>query len=64
MKNLDWTIQEADHFKAERREPGEIDSAVLEREPVGQASPEDPVDVPPRTDVSSNLPAIRRTCRY
>jgi hypothetical protein len=66
MKNLDWTIQEADHFKAERREPGEIDSktsldkffAVLEREPVGQASPEDPVDVPPRTDVSSNLPAF------
>jgi hypothetical protein len=93
MKNLDlinWTIQEAEHLKTERREPGGADGAtsldklfaVLEREPVGQACPEDPVaqiagalrfqiaaggqtgqpssvvvDVPPRTDVISNLPA-------
>jgi hypothetical protein len=64
MKNLDWTFQEADHFKAERREPGGVDGktsldklfAVLE--PTGQVSPDDPVDVPSRTEVSSNLPAF------
>jgi hypothetical protein len=54
MKNLDlidWTIQEAEHSKTERREPGDVNGkssldklfAVLERESVGQASPEDPV---------------------
>jgi len=54
MKNLDlinWTIQEAEHLKTERHEPGAVDDttpldklfAVLEREPVGRASQKDPV---------------------
>ena len=54
MKNLDlinWTIQEAEHLKTERHEPGAVDDptpldklfAVLEREPVRRASPKDPV---------------------
>jgi hypothetical protein len=54
MKNLDlidWTIQEAEHSKTEWREPGDVNGkssldqlfAVLERESLGPASPEDPV---------------------
>jgi hypothetical protein len=50
MKNLDlidWTIQEAEHLKAERREPGDVDGTtslnklldLLEREPVEHSSP-------------------------
>jgi len=48
---IDWTIQEAQHLKTERREPSDLDGrpslekllTVLEREPVGPTSPEDPV---------------------
>jgi len=48
---IDWTIQEAQHLKAEQREPSDLDDGpsleklltVLEREPVGPTSPEDPV---------------------
>jgi hypothetical protein len=48
---IDWTIQEAEHLKTEGREVSDPDGttsldrllAVLEREPVEQASPEDPV---------------------
>jgi hypothetical protein len=48
---IDWTIQEAQHLKAERREPSDLDDGpsleklltVLEREPVGPTNPEDPV---------------------
>jgi hypothetical protein len=48
---INWTIQEAEHLKIERREANDPDGttslnkllAVLEREPVEQASSEDPV---------------------
>jgi hypothetical protein len=48
---IDWTIQEAQHLKTERREPSDLDGrpslekllTVLEREPVGPTNPEDPV---------------------
>jgi hypothetical protein len=48
---IDWTIQEAEHLKTEGREVSDPDGttsldrllAVLEREPVEQASPKDPV---------------------
>ena len=48
---IDWTIQEAQHLKPERREPSDLDGrpslekllTVLEREPVGPTNPEDPV---------------------
>ena len=48
---VDWTIQEAQHLKAERREPTNFNDksslgkllAVLEREPAGRADPEGPV---------------------
>jgi hypothetical protein len=48
---VDWTIQEAQHLKVERREPSEVNDksslgkllAVLEREPAGRADPEGPV---------------------
>ena len=41
---IDWTIQEAQHLKAEQREPSDLDDGpsleklltVLEREPVGR----------------------------
>jgi hypothetical protein len=62
-------IHEADHFKAERRKPGDVDAktsldrlfAVLEREPTGQVIPDDPVDVPSKTAVGSSLPAFTQT---
>ncbi len=48
---IDWTIQEAQHLKYERRGPSDLDAgpsldkilAVLERELVGPTNPEDPV---------------------
>ena len=48
---IDWTIQEAQHLKTERRQPSDLDGttsldkllAVLEREPVEQVNPEGPV---------------------
>jgi hypothetical protein len=48
---VDWTIQEAQHLKAERREPIDVDDksaidkllAVLEPEPMGRTDPEGPV---------------------
>jgi hypothetical protein len=48
---VDWTIQEAQHLKAERREPIDVDDkssldnllAVLEPEPTGRTDPEGPV---------------------
>ena len=48
---IDWTIQEAQHLKNERRGPSDLDAgpsldkllAVLERELVGPTNPEDPV---------------------
>jgi hypothetical protein len=46
---VDWTIQEAQHLKAERRKPGEVNDASLdkllgslEREPAGRTNPEGP----------------------
>ena len=48
---VDWTIQEVQHLKTERREPGDVKDnsavdnllAVLEPEPMGQIAPEGPV---------------------
>jgi hypothetical protein len=48
---VDWTIQEAQHLKAERREPIDVNDksavdkllAVLEPEPMGRTDPEGPV---------------------
>jgi hypothetical protein len=48
---VDWTIQEAQHLKAERREPFDVNNnssldkllAVLEHEPAGRTDPEGPV---------------------
>jgi hypothetical protein len=48
---INWTIQAAEHLKTERREANDPDGrksldkllAVLEREPVEQASPEGPI---------------------
>jgi hypothetical protein len=48
---VDWTIQEAQHLKAERREPFDVNNkssldkllAVLEHEPAGRTHPEGPV---------------------
>jgi hypothetical protein len=48
---VDWTIQEAQHLKAERREPIDVNDksavdnllAVLEPEPMGRTAPEGPV---------------------
>jgi hypothetical protein len=48
---VDWTIQEAQHLKTERREPSDLNDrssldkllAVLEREPAGPTNPEGPV---------------------
>jgi hypothetical protein len=48
---INWTIQEAEHLKMERREAGDPDGktslnkllAVLEHEPAEQAGSEDPV---------------------
>jgi hypothetical protein len=47
---IDWTIQEAQHLKTERREPSDLDDrssldkllAVLEREAVGSTNPKGP----------------------
>jgi len=47
---VDWTIQEAQHLKAERREPSDVNDkspldkllAVLEREPAGRTDPDGP----------------------
>jgi hypothetical protein len=58
---VDWTIQEAQHLKAERREPMDVNDkssldkllAVLERETVGRTDPEGPVVLiagPPRIE--------------
>ena len=66
---IDWTIQEAaEHLKTERREPSDPDGttsldkllAVLEREPVEQANPEDPVAQivnPPSIQLVAESPA-------
>jgi hypothetical protein len=48
---VDWTIQEVQHLKTERREPGDVKDnsavdnllAVLEPEPMGRTAPEGPV---------------------
>ena len=48
---VDWTIQEAQQLKAERREPSDVHDkssldkllGVLEREPAGRTDPEGPV---------------------
>ena len=48
---IDWTIQEAQNLKFERREPGDVSDksslnkllAVLESEPMGRIAPEGPV---------------------
>jgi hypothetical protein len=48
---VDWTIQEVQHLKTERREPGDVKDnsavdnllAVLGREPMGRLAPEGPV---------------------
>jgi len=48
---VDWTIQEAQNLKIERREPGDVKDnsavdnllAVLEPEPMGRTAPEGPV---------------------
>jgi hypothetical protein len=48
---VDWTIQEVQHLKTERREPGDVKDnsavdnllAVLEPEPMGRNAPEGPV---------------------
>jgi hypothetical protein len=48
---VDWTIQEAQHLKADRREPSDVNDkrsldkllGMLEREPARRAEPEGPV---------------------
>jgi hypothetical protein len=48
---VDWTIQEVQHLKTERREPGDVKDnsavdnllAVLKPEPMGRIAPEGPV---------------------
>ena len=48
---VDWTIQEVQHLKTERREPGDVKDnsavdnllAVLEPDPMGRTAPEGPV---------------------
>src|ERR1700722_15679186 len=48
---VDWTIQEVQYLKTERREPGDVKDnlavdnllAVLEPEPMGRTAPEGPV---------------------
>src|ERR1700733_9520777 len=64
---VDWTIQEAQNLKIERREPGDVKDnsavdnllAVLEPEPMGQTAPEGPVALIAGISPTAEEPAAR-----
>jgi hypothetical protein len=67
---VDWTIQEAQHLKAERREPSDVNDkssldkqlGVLEREPAGRTDPEGSVALiagPPSIHLTVEEPRAR-----